>query len=128
MRLFAATLATETNTYSPLPTSLEAYKESVFFRPGEHPHDSLPSSVYGVPLLMSALAYGILQRTMEGAGSTQINDARIVRKSWISRALYAAGIGLAFVRPWISQLCYAAVAIMWMIPDRRVEMDHAGST
>jgi uncharacterized membrane protein len=95
---------------------------------GEHPHDSLPSSVYGVPLLMSALAYGILQRTMEGAGSTQINDARVVRKSWISRALYAAGIGLAFVRPWISQLCYAAVAVMWMIPDRRVEMDHAGST
>src|SRR3954471_9470013 len=40
MRLFAATLATETNTFSPLPTSLEAYKESVFFRPGEHPHDS----------------------------------------------------------------------------------------
>jgi len=40
MRLFAATLATETNTFSPLPTSLEAYKESVFFRPGEHPDDT----------------------------------------------------------------------------------------
>jgi len=40
MRLFAATLATETNTFSPLPTSLEAYKEGVFFRPGEHPHDA----------------------------------------------------------------------------------------
>ena len=40
MRLFAATLATETNTFSPLPTSLDAYKESVFFRPGEHPHDA----------------------------------------------------------------------------------------
>ena len=40
MRLFAATLATETNTFSPLPTSLEAYKESVFFRPGEHPTDA----------------------------------------------------------------------------------------
>ena len=40
MRLFAATLATETNTFSPLPTSLAAYKESVFFRPGEHPQDS----------------------------------------------------------------------------------------
>ena len=37
MRLFTATLATETNTFSPLPTSLAAYKESVFFRPGEHP-------------------------------------------------------------------------------------------
>ena len=40
MRLFAATLATETNTFSPLPTSLAAYKESVFYRPGEHPDDA----------------------------------------------------------------------------------------
>src|SRR5689334_20891477 len=40
MRLFAATLATETNTFSPLPTSHEAYKESVFYRPGEHPDDA----------------------------------------------------------------------------------------
>lgn len=40
MRLFAATLATETNTFSPLPTSLEAYKETVFYRPGEHPRDA----------------------------------------------------------------------------------------
>lgn len=40
MRLFAATLATETNTFSPLPTSLEAYREGVFLRPGEHPDDA----------------------------------------------------------------------------------------
>jgi microcystin degradation protein MlrC len=40
MRLFAATIATESNTFSPLPTSLEAYKESVFLRPGEHPEDA----------------------------------------------------------------------------------------
>lgn len=40
MRLFAATIATETNTFSPLPTSIEAYKECVFLRPGEHPDDT----------------------------------------------------------------------------------------
>ena len=40
MRLFAATLATETNTFSPLPTSLASYQESVFLRPGEHPEDA----------------------------------------------------------------------------------------
>ena len=40
MRLFSATLATETNTFSPLPTSLDAYKEAVFLRPGEHPDDA----------------------------------------------------------------------------------------
>ncbi|MBV9834897.1 MAG: M81 family metallopeptidase, partial [Alphaproteobacteria bacterium] len=40
MRLFSATLATETNTFSPMPTSLEGYRESVFLRPGEHPADA----------------------------------------------------------------------------------------
>src|ERR1700730_1958931 len=40
MRLFAATIATETNTFSPLPTSIDAYKEGVFLRPGEHPDDT----------------------------------------------------------------------------------------
>src|SRR5215469_3192364 len=40
MRLFTATLATETNTFSPMPTSLEGYRQSVFFRPGEHPADA----------------------------------------------------------------------------------------
>ena len=40
MRLFSATIATETNTFSPLPTSIEAFKESVFLRPGEHPADA----------------------------------------------------------------------------------------
>ena len=40
MRLFTATLATETNTFSPLPTSLESYRESVFFGAGEHPADA----------------------------------------------------------------------------------------
>ena len=40
MRLFSATIATETNTFSPMPTSLDYYRESVFFRPGEHPTDA----------------------------------------------------------------------------------------
>ena len=40
MRFFAATIATETNTFSPLPTSIEAFRESVFLRPGEHPDDA----------------------------------------------------------------------------------------
>src|SRR5580692_4063995 len=40
MRLFSATIATETNTFSPMPTSLDAYKDGVFLRPGEHPDDT----------------------------------------------------------------------------------------
>ena len=40
MRIFAATIATESNTFSPMPTSLEGYRETVFLRPGEHPDDA----------------------------------------------------------------------------------------
>ena len=40
MRIFSATIATETNAFSPLPTSLESFKETVFLRPGEHPDDT----------------------------------------------------------------------------------------
>ena len=40
MRIFSATIATETNTFSPMPTSLDAYKDCVFLRPGEHPDDT----------------------------------------------------------------------------------------
>ena len=40
MRLFSATIATETNTFAPLPTSIDAFKEVVFLRPGEHPDDA----------------------------------------------------------------------------------------
>src|SRR6478609_1794238 len=54
MRLFSATLATETNTFSPLPTSLDAYKESVFLRPGEHPNDT--------PLMCTAPLFVCRQR------------------------------------------------------------------
>lgn len=41
------------------------------------------------------------------------------RKGYASPALYAAGVGLAFVSPWIAYGCYVAVAVMWFIPDRR---------
>jgi microcystin degradation protein MlrC len=55
MRLFAATIATESNTFSPLPTSLEAYKESVFLRPGEHPE--------AAPLMCTAPLWVARRRT-----------------------------------------------------------------
>src|SRR5689334_3274236 len=57
MRLFSATIATETNTFSPLPTSLDAYKEGVFLRPGEHPTDA--------PLMCTAPLFVARQRAAE---------------------------------------------------------------
>src|ERR1700709_765239 len=66
MRLFSATIATETNTFSPLPTSLDAYKESVFLRPGEHPADT--------PLMCTAPLW-VARRRAVGAGVTLVEGS-----------------------------------------------------
>ncbi len=58
MRLFSATIATESNTFSPMPTSLEAYKECVFLRPGEHPEDA--------PLMCTAPLWVTRRRAQAG--------------------------------------------------------------
>src|SRR5918912_300409 len=62
MRLFAASLATETNTFSPLPTSLDGYKQTVFLRPGEHPEET--------PLMCTAPLW-VARRRAAKEGSTQ---------------------------------------------------------
>lgn len=66
MRLFAATIATETNTFSPLPTSLDAYKESVFLRPGEHPDEA--------PLMCTAPLW-VARRRAKAEGFTLIEGS-----------------------------------------------------
>jgi microcystin degradation protein MlrC len=66
MRIFSATLATESNTFSPLPTSLEAYKESVYLRPGEHPADT--------PLMCTAPLF-VARRRAEREGFTLIEGS-----------------------------------------------------
>ena len=75
-------------------------------------------------LLMAAIAYWILQRTIitrQGPGSLL---AAAIGNDWkgkLSPALYAAAIPLAFLSPWISNAIYVLVALMWFIPDRRIE-------
>ena len=70
MRLFTATLATETNTFSPIPTSIENYRESVFYRPGEHPTDAprmctAPLMVgIGEKVLVSVASVAVKRRMM----------------------------------------------------------------
>ncbi|HWT78053.1 MAG TPA: M81 family metallopeptidase, partial [Candidatus Methylomirabilis sp.] len=66
MRLFAATIATESNTFSPLPTSLDAYKESVFLRPGEHPEEA--------PLMCTAPLW-VARRRAKAEGFTLIEGS-----------------------------------------------------
>jgi uncharacterized membrane protein len=88
---------------------------------GEHPAAPWPAALYGVVLLMAALAWLVLQRTIIAAGGSLGEAIGSDLKGKLSPLLYASGIGLAFVRPWMSELAYAIVAAMWIVPDRRIE-------
>ena len=83
-----------------------------------------PTAAYGVVLLMAAIAYWILQQTLiaaDGAGSVLRQAIGSDWKGKLSPVLYVTGIALAFWRPWSAQLLYALSALLWLIPDRRIE-------
>src|SRR5574337_468812 len=83
-----------------------------------------PTVAYGVVLLMAAIAYVILQQRLiavDGAGSVLRQAIGSDWKGKISPVLYVTGIALAFWRPWAAQLLYALTAMLWLIPDRRIE-------
>ena len=91
---------------------------------GENHFAALPSALYGVVLLMSGLAYWILSKAIiasEGPDSLLAKAVGKDRKGMMSIVLYAIAIPLAFVNAWIPQLFYVGVALMWLIPDRRIE-------
>ena len=91
---------------------------------GENHFASLPSAVYGAVLLLAAVAYTILQRAIiaeQGPGSRLAAAVGQDRKGKASLALYLAAIPLAFVRDWIADAIYVAVALIWLVPDRRIE-------
>jgi uncharacterized membrane protein len=91
---------------------------------GENHFARVPAAVYGFVLLMAGVAYLILEQRMiaaEGESSLVKRAIGDDRKGKASALLYALAIGLAFVSPLISLAIYAAVAIMWVVPDRRVE-------
>ena len=91
---------------------------------GDHPADALPTSIYGVVLTCAAIAYVILQTTLIRVQGAQSRLRRAVGsdvKGKMSLAMYAAAVALAFVRPWIADGLYAAVALVWLVPDRRIE-------
>ncbi|TFW15605.1 DUF1211 domain-containing protein [Massilia arenosa] len=89
---------------------------------GENHFDTLPVSAYGGVLLMCAIAYSILARRLVRHHNTALQRAiGKDAKGWLSIAMYLLGIGLSWVQPWLGALVYAAVAAMWLIPDRRIE-------
>jgi uncharacterized membrane protein len=91
---------------------------------GESHWASLPTAGYGAVLFMAAVAYWILQQTIiHQQGHESILRRAVGRdlKGKLSPGLYAAGIAVAFWRPVISAVIYVAVALMWLVPDRRIE-------
>ena len=84
----------------------------------------VPTAVYGGVMLMAAIAYYVLQTTIiraQGPGSTLAEAIGADLKGKASPLLYASAVGLAFVAPWASVALYVLVALMWLVPDRRVE-------
>jgi uncharacterized membrane protein len=91
---------------------------------GENHFASVPTALYGAIMLAAALAYYVLQATIL---AEQGRDGKLARalgrdlKGKISPLLYSAAIPLAFVREWIADAIYVAVALIWLVPDRRIE-------
>jgi uncharacterized membrane protein len=103
---------------------------------GENHFAATPAAGYGIVLLIAAAAYFGLQRAIirdqgraSGTGASVV-AAAVGRdiKGKLSPLLYATGIGLSFVNRWLAVAVYAGVALMWLIPDRRLERTITGKT
>jgi uncharacterized membrane protein len=84
-----------------------------------------PTAAYGVVLAMAAIAYLLLERSIIACNGPDSRLARAVGddlKGKVSLMVYVLAIPLAFVRPWIAIALYVAIAMMWFIPDRRIEL------
>ena len=91
---------------------------------GENHFATIPVIAYGFILLMCGLAYYILVRTLIGLLGKDSIISRLIGndfKGKISLVIYALALPLAYVSPWISCLLYIIVAMIWIIPDRRIE-------
>ena len=97
---------------------------------GENHLASAPTALYGVVLLMAAIAYWILQRQIlrsEGPWSLLAAALGPDLKGKISPLLYLLAIAAAFLHPGVSILLYLSGALMWLVPDRRIERALAGA-
>ena len=91
---------------------------------GENHFAALPSSLYGVVLLMSAIAYWILERLIIASQGPDSILRKAVGRDWkgvLSPILYVIAIVAAFWWQWVSFSLYVVVALLWLIPDRRIE-------
>lgn len=91
---------------------------------GANPDATLPAALYGVVLLMASIAYNVLQKLIintEGVSSMLKQAIGNDTKGKISMLAYMAASALAIIRPWIAQALYVILALLWLIPDKRIE-------
>jgi uncharacterized membrane protein len=91
---------------------------------GENHFAALPTALYGIVLMMSAIAYWILSGVIireDGRNSLLAKAIGRDIKGKVSVVFYAVAIAAAFFHHWISQAIYVGVALMWLVPDRRIE-------
>lgn len=91
---------------------------------GQNHFAAVPTAAYGIVLLAAALAYHALQTAIirdQGEGSLVATAVGRDLKGKLSPLLYATGIGLSFLGDWLAVAVYAGVALMWLVPDRRLE-------
>ena len=93
---------------------------------GENHLAPTPTAIYGFVLLMAAIAYFVLQHAIIQQQGPRSILATAIGSDWkgkLSPVLYCIAIPLAFVSPWISSDLYVLVALIWLIPDRRIERE-----
>jgi uncharacterized membrane protein len=91
---------------------------------GENHFAAAPAALYGVVMLMAAIAYWILQQTIIAAEGPDSLLKKAVKGDWkgkLSPVIYLAAIPAAFWSPWFSLGLYVLVALVWLVPDRRIE-------
>jgi uncharacterized membrane protein len=91
---------------------------------GENHFAPLPSAAYGFVLLMAAIAYYVLQQRIIAADGPTSVLRRAVGSDWKGKAspfFYIAAIGASFLVHWVAQMLYVLVALIWLVPDRRIE-------
>ncbi|HUR19309.1 MAG TPA: TMEM175 family protein [Vicinamibacterales bacterium] len=91
---------------------------------GDNHFAPLPSALYGVVLLMAAIAYFILQQTIIASQGSDSLLKKAIGSDWkgkLSPVIYAVAIPTAFLVPGLAQALYVVVALMWLVPDRRIE-------
>jgi uncharacterized membrane protein len=97
---------------------------------GQNEFSALPVAVYGVSMLTPAIAYYVLQgRIVHANGADRRLAAALGRdiKGKASLAMYVAGVGLSFIHPALGCAAYVLVALLWLVPDRRIERSIGGN-